>query len=342
MRILYGVQGTGNGHITRARMMAQQLSAYHVEVDYLFSGRDEAYFNMECFGDYRRYAGLTFIARNGQIEYGRTLRRNNLIQFWRDSQQLDIQGYDLVITDFEPISAWAAKRAAVPSIGISHQNAFRFAVPMRGANLLTRQLIRHFAPADKYLGLHWHHYGYPILPPMINTQLQTVPSDTHKILVYLPFLPQQSLYPLLRQFPDYQFVQYHRVDEPEQYDNIHCKPLSRSGFQQDFSDCAGLLSNAGFGACSEAIHYGKKLLTIPVQGQFEQLSNALALQQLGYASVSKAPGFGEMQQWLQQSARPAVQFPDVAQWIVQWIIGGRKKPLAEFTAEVWKAVRYRT
>ncbi|HCS28312.1 MAG TPA: glycosyltransferase, partial [Spongiibacteraceae bacterium] len=51
MRILYGVQGTGNGHISRARMMARHFTLRGSKVDYLFSGRDLGrYFDMQCFG----------------------------------------------------------------------------------------------------------------------------------------------------------------------------------------------------------------------------------------------------------------------------------------------------
>ena len=39
MKILYGVQGTGNGHVTRARIMAKAFAAKGVEVDWVFSGR---------------------------------------------------------------------------------------------------------------------------------------------------------------------------------------------------------------------------------------------------------------------------------------------------------------
>ena len=40
MKILYGVQGTGNGHITRGRAMQKALSDAGIEVDWVFSGRD--------------------------------------------------------------------------------------------------------------------------------------------------------------------------------------------------------------------------------------------------------------------------------------------------------------
>ena len=51
MRILYGVQGTGNGHITRARHLAAAFNERDdISVDYLFSGRPKhRYFDMEVF-----------------------------------------------------------------------------------------------------------------------------------------------------------------------------------------------------------------------------------------------------------------------------------------------------
>ena len=70
MKILYGVQGTGNGHITRARAMAVELAKQNIDVTYLFSGRaPEAYFDMEPFGDYLCYSGLTFATEQGSIKH---------------------------------------------------------------------------------------------------------------------------------------------------------------------------------------------------------------------------------------------------------------------------------
>ncbi|MEZ9793074.1 glycosyltransferase family protein, partial [Vibrio splendidus] len=42
MKILYGVQGTGNGHIARARAMAVAFRQQNIDVDFLFSGRDQS------------------------------------------------------------------------------------------------------------------------------------------------------------------------------------------------------------------------------------------------------------------------------------------------------------
>ena len=111
MKILYGVQATGNGHITRAHAMNKALKQKGIDVDYLFSGREKLLlFDMEEFGNFRCCQGLTFATQAGSVQIFETIKKNNLIQLYRDIQSLDLDTYDLILTDFEPISAWAAKK----------------------------------------------------------------------------------------------------------------------------------------------------------------------------------------------------------------------------------------
>lgn len=338
MKILYGVQGTGNGHITRARMMAEAFKKYSVTVDFIFSGKDDAYFNMEPFGYYKTFPGLSFVAQQGKVKYFKTLRRNNLLRFIRDIKNLNVKDYDLVISDFEPISAWAARLRDIPSIGISHQNAFRHKIPLRGENLLANTIIKYFAPTDQSLGLHWHHFDQAILPPMIKTDLTTTTQDKKKVLVYLPFMEQKKYQNLFIGFPDYRFVQYHPIAASSTRGNVTYKPLSRKNFLEDFKDCSGVICSAGFGACSEAIHYGKKLFAIPLQGQMEQLSNAAALEQLGYGTVREKLKRKPLEKWLHQASPRPVNFPDVAEELVQWILDGRKQRVIKFSKKLWAKV----
>ena len=110
-KIFYGVQGTGNGHITRARVMAKALYAAGFDVTFQFTGRPaDKYFDMEIFGDYQVKAGLTFNTNKGQVSYLKTALEAQPISFMRDIKALDLSGYDLVISDFEPVTAWAARR----------------------------------------------------------------------------------------------------------------------------------------------------------------------------------------------------------------------------------------
>ena len=94
MRILFGVQGTGNGHISRSRTLARALKARGIEVDYLFSGRAaDGSFEMGEFGGYRTFPGITFASHQGRISGWRTLKGLSPLRFWQDLRALDCRDY---------------------------------------------------------------------------------------------------------------------------------------------------------------------------------------------------------------------------------------------------------
>ena len=85
MKIFYAVQATGNGHITRARLMAKAFKELGITVDWCFTGRPrEELFDMEEFGDFRCYSGLTFVIKNGKINHLATAFKNNIFNFLKD------------------------------------------------------------------------------------------------------------------------------------------------------------------------------------------------------------------------------------------------------------------
>lgn len=321
MRILYGVPGTGNGHITRARTMARALANSSLEVDYIFSGRSrDRYFNMEPFGEFDCYQGLTFQWNNGRIDHLKTALNNNLIRFVRDVKKLDLSGYDLVLTDFEPISAWAAKLTNTPSLGIGHQYAFRSKhVPIAGQTFIGNTVLKHFAPAERVLGFHWHHFISPVLPPLIEPQQYRLSCEENKILVYLPFESERRVVELLRVIKDAEFYVYCDVKVASDEQHIHLRPLNREAFQRDLASCNGVIANAGFGLLSEAVQAGKKLLVKPMQGQMEQLSNASAIEALDIGEVMHEFNLKQLREWLNEDCPSPRPYPDVARAVVQWI-----------------------
>ncbi|ROQ18880.1 MJ1255/VC2487 family glycosyltransferase [Gallaecimonas pentaromativorans] len=341
MRILYGVQGTGNGHITRARVMAEELAKRDVQVDFLFSGRDASeYFDMEPFGDYQTRRGLTFVTERGGVKLLKTLSQSRLGELWRDIKSLPVRDYDLVINDFEPITAWAAKLAKVPSVGLSHQASFLQPVPKDGENLSSRLLIRHFAPVNIELGVHWYHFGKNLLPPIIENPSQQKAPRHNKVLVYLPFESIEEVQALLEPFPDVEFYCYHPKATFEDRGHIHLRPPSRGAFHQDLADAMGVIANGGFELPSEALRIGKKLLLKPLHGQFEQLSNVLTLRQLGLASVMYELSAAELDAWLELPAAQPVSYPEVAGSLVDWLLAGNLNDSEQLCQGLWRQVAF--
>ena len=339
MKIFYGVQGTGNGHITRARVMAKALAKAGIEVKFQFTGRPaDKYFDMEVFNDYQVLTGLTFDTHKGQVNYWKTARDAKAMTFINDVKSLDLSGYDLVISDFEPVTAWAAKKQKKQALGIGHQYAFSHNIPKAGSDFLADWVMKNFAPVTRGIGLHWHHFGQPILPPMIETPKQPKAIVKNKILVYLPFEDSNEVLNSLAPFENFIFHCYSPEVMPSQFAHIICHPLSRDRFQQDLYDCEGVISNAGFELASEALQLGKKILAKPLHAQMEQISNAAALHQLGYGHVMNDMDICAIEHWLHDTHAVRVTYPDIAKVVVDWLQAGMPEMDNDFIENVWDNV----
>jgi uncharacterized protein (TIGR00661 family) len=341
MKLLYAVQATGNGHLARARAMVPALAQQSsLAVDFLFSGRSRAQlFDMQAFGDFRCLTGLTLFYARGRINTLDTVSKNDWHGFLRDVRMLDLSHYDAVITDFEPVSAWAARLQNKPCIGISHQCAFTYRIPKAVGHPHSRLLIRQFAPVQTRIGLHWHHFGEPILPPLIEHFDRPQHIVAGKIVVYMGFETLADIEKMLVPFTSYRFHIYSQdVSAPSQHGNLHFSPLSYQRFHEDLLDCEGVITNAGFELASECIQLGKKLLVKPLRGQFEQLSNALAIRQLGYGSVMQALSSTHVRDWLQRPGIFAHPFPNVATPLAQWLAGGDWGNVPALAQRIWSAV----
>lgn len=336
MKILYGVQGTGNGHLTRARGMVKHLNRSDIKVDFVFSGRQrEKYFAMQDFGDWRCLNGLTFTSDKGKIKPLSTLLDAKPLQLLKDIKELQVEGYDLVISDFEPITAWAARKKNIPCFGLGHQYAFDFPIPKKGDNPAARYIMRQFAPTTHSIGMHWYHFNQPIVPPIVDTSHQLLPLEKDKIVVYLPFEDPNQVKPLLEAIPNYQFLYYGHFDQMKVDGNITFNPISRYEFQQDVSRCDGVICNAGFELASESLFLGKKLLVKPLHGQMEQVSNALALQQLDLGVAVNKLSSKAICDWLDNFTAKQVRYPDVAKHLVDWLLRGDLDQKDDLIKELW-------
>ena len=106
MKILFAVQGTGNGHISRARTILPLLQNYG-EVDVLISGT-QADVGLTEVKYYKK--GVSFVfGKNGGVDNVTTFRKLHPITLMRDALTIPLEQYDLLINDFEPVTALAAK-----------------------------------------------------------------------------------------------------------------------------------------------------------------------------------------------------------------------------------------
>ena len=137
------------------------------------------------------------------------------------------------------------------------------------------------------------------------------------------------------------FICYHpEIIEDELVENVQFLPLSFEGFQYHLHRCCGVIANGGFELPSEALTLGKKLLLKPLSGQFEQLSNVATLEDLGLATCMDMLDASILRCWLDEAQAESVNYPNVAEAIVDWLQQGNWGNQTELTTRLWDRVDF--
>lgn len=279
MKILYGIQLNGNGHITRSIELINKLKSIGYKVDVICSGNNSS---LEIPFQHKRFDGLSiFCNDSGSIDWRKTIKNSNIIKLIKDSM-LDVSGYDLVISDFEPVSAWSAKRCGVKSIGIANQYSLISENTPKVKGLFSLRFIRNFAPCDEYIALSYKKFDDFIYQPFISDYfLNSRVNDNKFFLIYLPSYKLDYILSQLSEFSQYKWKVYSNEEHLIKSKNIKVIKLNKEKFQKDLTNCSGIITASGFSTTSEALILNKKLWSIPIQNQYEQLSNSLLLEQMG-------------------------------------------------------------
>ena len=337
MKILFGVQGTGNGHLTRSGIIIKLLRSKGHEIDVIISGRKkDKLWGIQDLKPYNVFDGLSYESKKGKIQKLKTIKNAGIFQFLEDLKKIKNDNYDLIISDYEPLSAYLAKKWKKTSIGIAHQYAFEYDIPKTGYNLFTHFLMKKYAPVDINIGLHWHHFNQPILPPIIEKiDLHGINEKSDQIMVYLPWEDIKFVSKLLSKIQNITFLIYCNVEKEMVEKNIKYRPLSRKTFLNDLKESEGIITNAGFETPSEALSMGKKVFVKPLKGQFEQLSNAKALKQLNLATVVNKLTKKNIEKWCLKTERKKIKCEGVADQIIYWLEKGDFDRLNELKSKFW-------
>ena len=289
MKTLYGIQGTGNGHLSRGKFIYDLLQKYSDCVDVLISGSN---YSLEPSMPVKyRNTGVTFSINNGQIDYLKTLSNFDLFTSYMEQKKVPFKDYDLIVTDFEPITAWASVRYSIPSIHISHQASFiDHRVPRpKFKNLIGEYVMKYFCPTNDHIGLHYKSYGDDISEPIILSEIKNATStENNHISIYLPWYDDDFLYNIFKDFKELTFhVFSKKTHEINMRNNVLFRPINHIDFVQSLASSYGVICNAGFQTTSEVLYLGKRLLAIPVKGQYEQICNTEALKKIGVSCLNE-------------------------------------------------------
>lgn len=325
MKILYGIQGTGNGHISRAIELIPHLQK-EAEVDILISGLHHD-LEFEHPVKYKKQGLGFFFGKNGGIDIWKTIRKFNLFRFMKDVRSLPVEEYDLVISDFEPVTAWACKLKKVFCLGLSHQSAMlnsRTPMPEQ-KEWLGYQVLRRYAPCNQHISFHFKEYGHNMFTPVIRRDIRVLEAGNKGYyLVYLPAYSDEKLISVLSKFTSNQWVVFSKHSKRKYKDgNVSVNPVNGQSFINSIKDCEGVLCGAGFETPAESLYLGKKLAVIPMKNQFEQVCNAHALEEMGIPVIDDLETDGPIKigEWIREdNASMKINYPDNSKNVIRFLM----------------------
>ncbi|MGZ8522893.1 MAG: glycosyltransferase family protein [Chitinophagaceae bacterium] len=287
MKIFYAVQATGNGHISRAMELLPHLKEYG-SVDIFLSGNNSN-LALDAPIKYRSKGLSLYYNCHGGLDFWKVFRGYEPFRLKQEIKDLPVEKYDLIINDFDHITAAACAKKKIPSVNFGHQASFQSMHTPRPSTKSTagEWILKNYAKATRYVGLHFKAYDDFIFTPVIKKEiLDAEPTDGNYVTVYLPSYCEPQLTEIFQPFDDIRFEIFcSQTIQPRTQGNIHFLPVNKALFNQSFVHCSGIITGGGFETPAEALHLGKKIITIPIRSQYEQQCNAAALKQLGITSL---------------------------------------------------------
>lgn len=323
MKILYAIQGTGNGHLSRAKEIIPYLKEKG-ELDLLVSGiQSDIPLPYEVKYVFK---GMSFVfGKKGGIDYLNTYMKNHVNRFIAEVKSLPIEQYDIIINDFEPISAWAAHFKKKSCISLSNQCAVLSpnAPKPKKEDTLGKFMLNNYAPTTATYGFHFQSYSDNIYTPIVRQEVRDLKvSNLGHYTVYLPAYDDERIIKKLKLVTDVQFQVFTKHGKSTyQNENIHVQPINNEAFLKSMASCTGVLCAAGFGTPSEALFLKKKLMVIPMKAQYEQQCNAEALKLMGVPVIKelRKKHIPAILKWIMTDDFVEVNYPNQTKEIVDSI-----------------------
>ena len=309
--IIYGIQGEGRGHATRALQVLRTLEekGYHVSI---YTGGDAAHFLKQHGYQVRKIPLLRYhYTKNGNISFVKTFFYN-FINTFKLLTEIDatykvmfkeIQRWNpfLIISDFEVYSSRIANKLGIPLYSVHHQHLFtesqlpklktlsdsiRTFTCILSTKMVTGKPSKSFASSFFHFPPKASSQAFFIGPFLEKSWQKRVFTDQGHITVYMK-KPCYLAYleTIFKAFPHLSFHVFSDFKGSYQYMKpfpcVQYNEISREEFLNSFANCKALVATAGNQVIGEAIYAHKPLLVAPEPNALEQKFNAIGLTQSG-------------------------------------------------------------
>ena len=328
MKIFYAIQGTGNGHISRAVQLYPYLKKYG-EVDFFLSGSN-AHLNSDIPIKFKSKGLSLFYKHTGGLDYNK-IASSLSFNIYKDAKSLPVNEYDLVVNDFEFVSSLACSIKKVPCVHFGHQASFqsKYTPRPKGVNPLGNLILEKFVKSNKHIGLHFDAYDEYIYNPIIKDEIiAATPINDGHITVYLPQYSIAVLETHLLVQSKFHFEVFtNEVSSIVCKQNITYYPINNRQFTSSMVRCYGIITAGGFETPAEAMYMNKKVLSIPIMRHYEQECNGVALAKKGVMVLRKIDeNFGKhFDQWINEKKPVKLDLTHTTEQIVDILIQSANK-----------------
>jgi uncharacterized protein (TIGR00661 family) len=310
MRILYGVVGEGMGHATRSRVILEHLLQKGHEIRVVVSGRAATFLAGKFAGRARiaieEIHGLHLKFDGNDLDVTESILSNltaapegvrkNFEVYARVTAGFDA---DVVVSDFESFAYFFGRVKRLPVISIDNMqviNRCRHNDFVTDDVSFSFQLARLAVKAKLPGAYHYlvSSFFFPpvakprttLVPPILRPEILAAvrePGD-HVVVYQTAATNADALVKALKSLPGSFFA--YGTGKTGIDGNVTFCPFSETTFVEHLRTARAVIAGGGYSLMGEAVHLRVPMLSVPIQGQYEQELNARYLQKLGYGTCS--------------------------------------------------------
>lgn len=306
-RFIFTIQGEGRGHLTQAISLTQiAREAGHEVVGYAvgsFQGRKIPPFFAQFIGNTPliQYESPSINYGKGKsVQLGKTAFQAfaKFSTYWKSAAQLgefiDALQPDGIVNFYESITGLYNLKSGskIPCMSVGHQYLLLSehfeTIPEKAIDRFLLNINTKITTigSSKLLGLSFRSLPNDLkrniitVPPLLRQEVKSIqPKSGNRWLAYLThYRLADEIMAWSAQNPEVKLDCF--WDNPTHKtaynysDSLTFHPIDAEKYLLKMTDCAGLISTAGFESVAEAMYLGKPVMMVPVPNHIEQMINA--------------------------------------------------------------------
>lgn len=307
MKVLFGIQTEGNGHITQALCVKEYLKTRNYEIGPALVAKKQKglvkYFTDEF--DTVQYDGFDFVfGKDGKVVIWKTFLKNWLempklvFSFIKICAIIKKEKPDVIVNFYEPLVGLTAlffrdikyisfgHQYAMESDGYPSITGFYFQKLFLGIINIVSSINAKIVALSYY---KFEDAEMIVCPPILRKE-SYIKNNKQEDFVLVYLMNEDMVSQLVDNaalYPDLNIECFTKLTRKHQtISNVKLNNLDSKLFQEKMKFCKAVVCSGGFETSSEAILHNKPLLMIPLPNHFEQYANCNDAQIHGFAKFN--------------------------------------------------------